>query len=297
MAKPEKKKKLSKKEQLRLARLEAWEESRRVDRENAENDETSARRQLGVLQQLGWSELLRQQLTEYAEPERGLSMPYTMARQQEAVWEGRVLQLESRLSDTTELLQHTTMAKEALEDELREVRSYKRNDRDVLSSRMKTLERGLKKRLDEVISTTLTDVEEERQKARELWNQDVERTRVAFVELLQEIKETAGHLTHRLQEAKASHTNLPSRIRRRVEGLEKQELLLIIDTLSFEPEVLEYFMFRYPPQPEFPYGGGPAANREKSFMRRLPTISSQATNPPQMSITFDYSTARPSTAP
>eukprot|EP01065_Artemidia_motanka_P049467 TRINITY_DN8207_c2_g1_i1.p2 TRINITY_DN8207_c2_g1~~TRINITY_DN8207_c2_g1_i1.p2 ORF type:complete len:300 (+),score=84.60 TRINITY_DN8207_c2_g1_i1:288-1187(+) len=297
-----KKGKLSKKEQLRLARLEAQEETKRIERESAAREEYTARSYVSLLEQLGWSELNRARLEQYANPSCRLSIPLRRHRMEEGKWEDRVRMLQRDLEESQELLEHTTKAKESLEEELREVRSYRRNERDVLNSKMQSLERKVCQRLEEVIARTMTDIEEERMKAQELWNVDIEKTRMSFVRLLHEVKTKAWQLTYQLQEAKALHSNLPIRIRRHLADLDKHDLLMMVDTLSFEPEVLQFFMFRYPPEPDMPYGkldfdkdAAQTAETSRGGEWALPTILGPLDSGPQRPP--GWGVDRPMTAP
>lgn len=217
----------------------------------------SAREHTQLLEQLGWADLNLRRLEEYADPAASLSVSMVAHRDRERQLLQQQEALQKQLDQTRELLEHTTKAKEVLEAELREVRTDKRNERDMLRVRMGGLERTMITRLDEVISRTMTDIEEERQQAQQLYNQDLEETRRGFLRLLDEMKKSAVRFTEQLQEAKALHSNLPTRIRQLLAKMDHAELLMMVDTLSFEPEVLQYFMFRFPPGPDCPYLGPP----------------------------------------
>eukprot|EP01062_Namystynia_karyoxenos_P000702 TRINITY_DN10265_c0_g1_i1.p1 TRINITY_DN10265_c0_g1~~TRINITY_DN10265_c0_g1_i1.p1 ORF type:complete len:343 (+),score=104.64 TRINITY_DN10265_c0_g1_i1:90-1031(+) len=275
---PAKQKKVSKKEQLRIARLEAWAESQRREREALEGSESAGREHQSLLEQLAWSELMRLRLAEYADPAAQLSIPLATHRFHMLEWQAQQSHLQEVLYDARQLQEHTTKAKECLEEELREIRTVKRAERDDLQRRVAEIERHIKSRLDEVIEKTMTDIAEEQSKAQQLWNQDIELTRRAYLRTLHEIKLRVSRLTEQLQESKALHSNLPRRIRQLLGSMEPGELLMMIDTLSFEPEVLQYFMFRFPPAPDLPYGPQTTAPRV-SAVHGLSRARLRATTP------------------
>lgn len=267
-------KKLSKKEQLKLAKEEARLAQNTLDLSNFEEDETStarplrsfpqdagptSRELLSLQEQFEWSQLTCERLEEYADPTAALSVTMSAHKERERQLNERIEELQKQLEITRADLDHTTKAKEVLESELREVRADKRNDRDMLKGRMHGLEKTMLARLDEVVQRTMTDITEEREKAQQLYNQDLEETRKGFLGLIEEMKARAALFTGQLQEAKALHSNLPVRIRQRLAGMDHAELLTMIDTLSFEGEVLQYFMFRFPPEPDCPYAKGTAS--------------------------------------
>ena len=161
---------------------------------------------------------------------------------------------ERELKETAKLLIHARKANELLENELRDVRTDQRQLKEILLGKMESLKRSMLTRIDETTKQVMTDIIEDREKAKHLCNEDAERTRQCFLELMTEIRTRSERFTDMLQESKASHSNLPTRIRQKLQEMDQEELLLIIDTLSFESEVLQYFMFKFPPAQDRPYG-------------------------------------------
>lgn len=66
----------------------------------------------------------------------------------------------------------------------------------------------------------------------------------------------ASEMTTIWQEQTSMHTRIPPRIRRTLQNLDKDALLLILDTLSFEDVVHKYLLFRYSPGVDDPMMGG-----------------------------------------
>ena len=54
-------------------------------------------------------------------------------------------------------------------------------------------------------------------------------------------------MTDDLVDLKSMHSNLPHRIKSQLEDQSREELLLILDALSFEDGVLQYLEAKYPP--------------------------------------------------
>jgi hypothetical protein len=68
----------------------------------------------------------------------------------------------------------------------------------------------------------------------------------------------AQEVTELWREATSMHTRIPPRIRRTLQGLEKDDLLRILDTLSFETVVQRYLLYRFSPGPDDPFSEGAA---------------------------------------
>eukprot|EP01061_Rhynchopus_euleeides_P012046 TRINITY_DN21647_c0_g1_i1.p1 TRINITY_DN21647_c0_g1~~TRINITY_DN21647_c0_g1_i1.p1 ORF type:complete len:280 (+),score=82.82 TRINITY_DN21647_c0_g1_i1:70-840(+) len=246
--------KTSKREQLKQAKYEAWLEARRRERVNMEEEEFQARKDTQFQEEFGHQGVRLLQLEEFVHPENRLSV--SMASHLDA--EKRLKEGEAKkdreLRETGSLLNHARKANELLENELRDVRTDQRQLKDILLRKMETLQQNMLQRIDDTNRQVMTDIVEDREKAKHLCNEDMERTRQRFLILMSEIRQRSERFTDMLQESKASHSNLPTRIRQKLQGMDKEELLLIIDTLSFESEVLQYFMFKFPPAQDRPYG-------------------------------------------
>ncbi len=75
----------------------------------------------------------------------------------------------------------------------------------------------------------------------------LEDVRQRHVEVARKAQAKATDITRLWQEQTSMHTRIPPRIRRILQGLDKDDLLLIIDTLSFEDVVHKYLLYRYSP--------------------------------------------------
>lgn len=75
----------------------------------------------------------------------------------------------------------------------------------------------------------------------------LEDVRRRHAEVARKAMAKATDITRLWQEQTSMHTRVPPRIRRILQGLDKDDLLLIIDTLSFEDVVHKYLLYRYSP--------------------------------------------------
>ena len=246
--------KQNKREALKQAKIEAWEEGRRRDRERFEEEETSVRDEIKFHVEFESQSILLQQLQEYVDSSNELSI--SMSRHKELEKQQLLTQekIENELSEIKASLKHTTGAKEVLEEKLRDVRIDHRHVKEVVCNRIDDLQKKLIKDINSVIHGVMEDVVDDRETAKQLCNREMENTRLAFLDLMREIRVSAEQFTAVLQDAKATHSNLPTRIRRQLQEMPTDQLLLVIDTLSFDYEVLQYFMFKFPPEEDLPYG-------------------------------------------
>lgn len=84
-------------------------------------------------------------------------------------------------------------------------------------------------------------------------NLSLEESRLRAVKMADEALRQAQKVTQIMQEHTSMHTRIPARIRSALQRLEKDELMLILDTLSFEDAALQYLMYRFPPGHDDPF--------------------------------------------
>jgi hypothetical protein len=87
----------------------------------------------------------------------------------------------------------------------------------------------------------------------QLLNLALEKARLAAIENANVALATAHKISSLMQQHHPMHSRIPRRIKRILEQLEKEELLMILDTLSFEDSVLQYLLYRHPPGPDDPF--------------------------------------------
>lgn len=150
-----------------------------------------------------------------------------------------VLQVQGEL----ELTQRT---KAKLEDELADIRIDQKLLVKALPKQLKDLETRLALAVQKAID--FLDLEQDvdhKMVARDLHLQ-FGRNKQLHLDLLHELQLRLGHLSEVLQESKSMHSNLPIRVRHILEERPKEELLFMIDALSFEDGVAEYFERKFP---------------------------------------------------
>ena len=87
-----------------------------------------------------------------------------------------------------------------------------------------------------------------------LLNRCLEDNMASVIRLTEETLSYALGITTLLQQnQKPMHTNIPTRIRRQLEKLTLEDLMLILDTLSFEEGSLCYLLRRFPPPADNPF--------------------------------------------
>ena len=86
-----------------------------------------------------------------------------------------------------------------------------------------------------------------------LLNLTLEESRVAHVALAKKVDAKAQQVTALWQDNTSMHTRIPPRIRATLTRLDKDDLMLILDTLSFDDTVLKYLQYRYSPGPDDPF--------------------------------------------
>eukprot|EP01063_Lacrimia_lanifica_P042023 TRINITY_DN9957_c0_g1_i2.p2 TRINITY_DN9957_c0_g1~~TRINITY_DN9957_c0_g1_i2.p2 ORF type:complete len:277 (+),score=101.33 TRINITY_DN9957_c0_g1_i2:1760-2590(+) len=243
-----------KKEALKQAKYEAWEEGRRRDRMAMEEEEYQARKHLEQGEELGSAQIRLQRFEEYTDPEAGLSYSQNEHMEVQARVKEREDSLLADLTEAKQELTHVRSANDMLEAQLRDVRTDTRQLAESVRVKMEKLREEMLAAIDMAMAKTMSDIEAERVEADALFNGNMEKTRQRFLELVDTLRHRSEYFTDLLLEAKHTHSNLPARIRRHLKDMECSELLMILDTLSFEPEVLQYFMFKFPPEVDCPYG-------------------------------------------
>jgi hypothetical protein len=93
-------------------------------------------------------------------------------------------------------------------------------------------------------------------------------SRRRHVELARKAQEEAQAMTQLWAEATSIHTRIPPRIRTTLQALDKDELLLILDTLSFEAVVQRYLLYRFSPGRDEPFA---AERSDQQLLAAAPT--------------------------
>eukprot|EP01012_Entosiphon_sulcatum_P007787 TRINITY_DN14068_c0_g1_i1.p2 TRINITY_DN14068_c0_g1~~TRINITY_DN14068_c0_g1_i1.p2 ORF type:complete len:318 (+),score=110.88 TRINITY_DN14068_c0_g1_i1:147-1100(+) len=109
-------------------------------------------------------------------------------------------------------------------------------------SRIRKLENSLTDALEELIS----NAEERGAPAVSNFNRAVDTARDEYLAALKASRDGVLGITDTLVDIKSMHTNLPPYLRAVLQQLSREELLMIIDVLSFEDAVLQYLSAKFP---------------------------------------------------
>ena len=85
-----------------------------------------------------------------------------------------------------------------------------------------------------------------------LLNTALERTMQTHVDLLLRLQADRERITHIWAEHTSMHTRIPPRIRQKLAAAEKDDLMTLLDTLSFEDNVMRHLRYTYPPGSDHP---------------------------------------------
>eukprot|EP00997_Jenningsia_sp_PLL12_P006891 NODE_3472_length_771_cov_61.022161_g2903_i0.p1 GENE.NODE_3472_length_771_cov_61.022161_g2903_i0~~NODE_3472_length_771_cov_61.022161_g2903_i0.p1 ORF type:complete len:231 (-),score=98.51 NODE_3472_length_771_cov_61.022161_g2903_i0:77-748(-) len=144
--------------------------------------------------------------------------------------------------ETEEALEelHQKLAKQITENRL--MRIQQKDSESDWARRVRKLEQEVVEALERLIGSH----EEENVRNVEGFVENVNRSCNQYLLALREARDRSIGLTDSLLDIKSMHTNLPRRIKASLEELPKEELLLILDTLSFEESVSQYFAQNWP---------------------------------------------------
>lgn len=85
-------------------------------------------------------------------------------------------------------------------------------------------------------------------------NRALEEARLRSVQLAKTTLQAADKVTGMMQVThNAMHSRIPLRIRKQLSRLEHGDLMLMLDTLSFDESTLKYLQSRFPPPPDDPF--------------------------------------------
>jgi hypothetical protein len=87
-------------------------------------------------------------------------------------------------------------------------------------------------------------------------NRALENARLRSAKMADATLQLSEKMTMVLQQQQSMHTKIPIRIRKALARLEKDDLIRILDTLSFEESALQAILHRFPPPPDDPFAGG-----------------------------------------
>uniref|UniRef100_A0A7S4GM80 Uncharacterized protein n=1 Tax=Eutreptiella gymnastica TaxID=73025 RepID=A0A7S4GM80_9EUGL len=147
------------------------------------------------------------------------------------------------MEDELTLTQKTKMK---LEDEMAEIRLDQKLQAKSLPRKIKELEDNMINTVQEVINYMEVEKDKDSKTVMQGFNYQFGSNKQRYLDMLHETQSKLRHFSRVLAESKSMHSNLPTRIKRLLEDQSKEELLFMLDTLSFEDGVLEYFEKKFP---------------------------------------------------
>eukprot|EP00995_Heteronema_vittatum_P008167 NODE_333_length_1463_cov_202.850778_g244_i0.p1 GENE.NODE_333_length_1463_cov_202.850778_g244_i0~~NODE_333_length_1463_cov_202.850778_g244_i0.p1 ORF type:complete len:282 (+),score=95.78 NODE_333_length_1463_cov_202.850778_g244_i0:144-989(+) len=143
-------------------------------------------------------------------------------------------------------LELTIKTKTTLETEMADIRLDQRLQAKALPRKIKELEDSMRQNVQNVIASVEDQKKLENETVMQSFNFQFGKNKQRYLDLLYETEEKLKHFSQVLAESKTMHSNLPTRIKRLLEDRTKEEILFMIDTLSYEEGVLQYFEKKFP---------------------------------------------------
>jgi hypothetical protein len=235
---------------------ERWLAAQFQERMDQELEEDRGRSQVELLERLGRTETELLFYEEMTQPAARLMVPHSTfeSLQSKMRHEGAVS--AQRLLAMQVELRKVEKGSAQLQIEL----AHLRNDvRHVISDAHKTLtatrsatDVALESFIDEMRASVASQEADAEGCAASL-NQVLRDARIRQMQVARKAQVEAHRVTEIWKEATSMHTRIPPRIRKTLQSLDKDDLLLILDSLSFEAVVQRYLLYRFTPGPDDPF--------------------------------------------
>ena len=242
------------------------------ERQDMEADEEKARQwHVELVERMERTQLLLEFHEDLVNPAAKLMMPYKAYGDLQSKMQRESARSAERLLSMQLEQRQVERHSKALQHELVHLRSEVRTLSAAVSTQV-DLNRGkVHRALDDFCHALESSIVGARDDAREsghLLNTTLEQARVEHIALAHQVDAKAQQITALWQENSSMHTRIPPRIRATLTRLEKDDLMLILDTLSFEDIVLKYLQYRFSPGPDDPFAGmDDAPAHEESSLR------------------------------
>ena len=226
------------------------------ERSECESQEDKARSQLLLLERVGFLTTTNAAYARMLDPANRmvvLRTAYDDTRRQLQAEAGagadRIMALQTKFAG----VQH---AHAELQVELAHLRQDSRRTAGIARREVGRMRARVEERLDACVA----DIEHSILHQRGLTLESAQHLNVALEEnmkkimhMTEEATAAAVKVTTLQQEHSSIHSRIPRRIRNQLFEAEREDLLLILDTLSFEDSTLEYLLCRYPPTEDSPF--------------------------------------------
>lgn len=242
------------------------------ERLDTEMEEERARSSAEVLERLGRTEALLRFHEILVLPSARLTVPHTTfeairskMQNEGSVGAQRLLAMQVELRRVEKGAAQLLHELAHLRAEVRGVISGAKRSLDQVNANVNTALNDFVRQLDLAVQYQQNDAEG----CEAALNKALLEARRKHAQVALEAQERAQNITELWREATSLHTRIPPRIRRQLQALEKDDLLLMLDTLSFESVVHRYLLHRFAPRGDDPFGDSPATST--SILAAAPT--------------------------
>ena len=146
--------------------------------------------------------------------------------------------------------------------ELQQELVYLRGECKILASNLQKSAQTTQQQVISEVSSCISRIQdqilhhrEDTAESGQLLNMALEKARLAAIDQANVALAQAQKISSLMQQHHPMHSRIPKRVKNILASLEKDDLLMILDTLSFEDSVLQYLLYRHPPGPDDPFGG------------------------------------------
>lgn len=226
-----------------------------VDRLNHEMEEDKGRQWVELTERLGRCECMIEFYERLVHPSARLMVSHTSYNELRLK-----MQKDSRLNAERMLtmqqeVDHVRKYHGALQQELAHLRTHTKSLAAKVGTEMGTMREDVDKALSDCVAAIQGSILRQREDAQECAQHlsvSLEQAKLKAAEMTSSTLSCAHKVTQLLQENTSMHTRIPTRIRRQLQSLERDDLLLILDTLSFEDSTLQYLLYKFPPSGDDP---------------------------------------------
>ena len=245
------------KERKEREKAEALAIAQAADRQQFEGTEDKARQVFELQERVEWLEACHEfyhhlvlpssrlmvRRTEYDELREVMNRDSQVSSQRVQTMREEYLQMKTAVSELQLELVH-------LRSECRKLAQQSKTEQQLIREQVHTSLSSCVERIEEDILNHRQDVEH----CGAHLQTTLEDARMRSLRMARAAMSMSDRITNVMVSNTSMHTNIPRRIRASMERLEHNELMTILDALSFDPFVIQQLMYRFAPsddQPEF----------------------------------------------
>mmetsp|Transcript_97246 Transcript_97246/g.167587 ORF Transcript_97246/g.167587 Transcript_97246/m.167587 type:complete len:281 (-) Transcript_97246:214-1056(-) len=215
-----------------------------ADRQASEDDESRERDNLELAQRLEHDQLM----LAFRETQVSLMVDLKAYRDLQQQLEDTTKAHAQQMQELEDELALTQKTKATLEEEMNDIRLDQKLLAKSVPRQMKALEEAMFQSVGKVITSMDADKQADADSKAVMRNFNLEfgHHKQVYLDMLHETQGRLRQLSQVYAESKSMHSNLPKRIKLLLHDKSKEELMFMIDTLSFEESVLQYFEHKFP---------------------------------------------------